>query len=496
MKTQIITLESHDDLISVRDRLTWAKTPRILLVWPKYEDVSLRFLDLKVLQRHAETLGAQLGIVTRRASVRRDAEALHIPVFESAKVAQRDAWPYRPAKKRHIPRAPRRGLRALRESVYKKESAWRTSLVGRVVTFTAGVVAVLAMAGLFVPRAAVTLYPESQVQSIVIPVAASESVSSVSLTGSLPARTLSIVVEEEQSLAVSSQISVPRSKAKGIAQFTNLSQSEVNIPAGSVLLTSGDPSVRFVTLHEAHVPPGVGQFVEVPIEALSAGAQGNMDADLITMVEGPLGLSVAVTNSEPTEGGANSKTTGPTDADRTRLRKTAIGNLLKEAETQMRAELAAEDILLMDTFDVSRILDETYSPEAGQPGKQLKLAMQVEFAARYISVEDLNELTLSTLDAALPVDYSASALPVFKPVAEPATDSDGVTHFDLEVRRPLLHQVEFSQVFALTQGKKPESAQTRLSGQLSLREPAEIELTPAWWPWMPLIPFNLSVEVR
>src|SRR5215207_7702582 len=61
MKTQIITLESHDDLISVRDRLSWAKTPRILLVWPKYEKVTLRQVDLKILQRHASSLGAQLG---------------------------------------------------------------------------------------------------------------------------------------------------------------------------------------------------------------------------------------------------------------------------------------------------------------------------------------------------------------------------------------------------------------------------------------------------
>ena len=91
MKTQIIMLESHDDLISVRDRMSWAKTPRILLVWPKYEKVALRQVDLKVLQRHASSLGAQLGLVTRARRVRQDAEALRIPVFESTGQAQRVA---------------------------------------------------------------------------------------------------------------------------------------------------------------------------------------------------------------------------------------------------------------------------------------------------------------------------------------------------------------------------------------------------------------------
>ncbi|MDP1545623.1 MAG: hypothetical protein Q8L87_06335, partial [Anaerolineales bacterium] len=173
MKTKIITLESHDDLISVRDKLSWAKTPRILLVWPKYEKVTLRLLDLKVLQRHADSLGAQLGLVTRRANVRRDAESLGIPVFKSTVSAQKDPWAAPAPRTQRTPPPPRRDLRAIRDDVYEKEPAWRTSLLGRVVTFTAGVTAVLALAGLFVPRAAVVLHPETRTESVVIPVSAS-----------------------------------------------------------------------------------------------------------------------------------------------------------------------------------------------------------------------------------------------------------------------------------------------------------------------------------
>src|SRR5688500_603303 len=106
VKTQIITLESHDDLISVLDRMSWAKTPRILLVWPKYEKVTLRQVDLKVLQRHALSLGAQLGLVTRTRHVREEAAALNIPIFESTGQAQRVAWstPRREKLESHAPR--------------------------------------------------------------------------------------------------------------------------------------------------------------------------------------------------------------------------------------------------------------------------------------------------------------------------------------------------------------------------------------------------------
>jgi hypothetical protein len=116
MKTQIITLESHDDLISVRDRMSWAKTPRILLVWPKFEKVTLRQVDLKVLQRHASTLGAQLGLVTRQRRVRADAEALGIPVFTSTGEAQKVKWP-KPRRRRWPRKAPDKTLREKREQV-------------------------------------------------------------------------------------------------------------------------------------------------------------------------------------------------------------------------------------------------------------------------------------------------------------------------------------------------------------------------------------------
>src|SRR5262245_4365098 len=156
VKTQIITLESHDDLISVRDRLSWAKTPRILLVWPKYEKVALRQVDLKVLQRHAAALGAQLGLVTRARQVRPDAEALGVPVFESTGQAQRVAWPKR--RRRKFPhRVPDKNLREQREQVQVKEAAWRVHPVTRIVTFSVGVLSVLALVALFIPRAQVSL---------------------------------------------------------------------------------------------------------------------------------------------------------------------------------------------------------------------------------------------------------------------------------------------------------------------------------------------------
>jgi hypothetical protein len=496
LKTQIITLESHDDLISVRDKLSWAKTPRILLVWPKYAKVTLRLLDLKVLQRHADSLGAQLGLVTRRAKVRRDAESLGIPVFDSTTKAQRDQWTDFVPRVRRIPKTPRRDLRQVRDSVYEKEATWRTSLPGRILTFTAGVIAVLAIAGLFVPRAVLILYPEARTQSVVIPVAASESIESVSVTGLIPARTLSVTVatRAEQSLAITSQISVPKSKSKGVARFTNLSQSEMDIPAGTVVAT--ESSTRFLTLNDTRLPAGIDQFVDIPIEALEAGTQGNVAADTITIVEGSLGLTISVTNPNPLKGGANSKLIGATDEDRARLSEVVMDNLHRDAETKLRTQIAPADLLLMDTFEVVQITEENFMPPAGQPGKTLLLDMQVEFSTRYISDDDLKDLSLSTLNASAENGFEATALPIYKVITDPSTDNLGVSHFELEVTRTLLRQVNEMRVFSIVRGQKPQLIKDELASKLSLRQPPKISIAPSWWPWLPLIPFNISVEVQ
>ena len=494
MKTKIITLESHDDLISVRDKLSWAKTPRILLVWPKYEKVTLRLLDLKVLQRHADSLGAHLGLVTRRMNVRRDAESLGIPVFKTTSAAQKDQWPDSAPRTQRIPKNPRRDLREMRDSVYPKEPAWRTSLLGRVLTFTAGVTAILVVAGIFVPRAAVTLYPESQTQSITIPVNASPSNESISLTGDIPSQKISTTVEAEQSLAVTHEIALPNSKAKGIARFSNLGQTEVEIPAGTVISTAG--LIRYITLTDTLLPGGVDEFVEVKIDALEAGSQGNAEPNAISIVEGLLGLSATVTNPELVSGGTDTKTIGATEEDRTELREVVMENLRRSAESQMRTQINTNDLLLLDTLEVNEILQEEFSPPEGQAGKTLVLKMQVEFSANYISHNDLNQLAVSTLNVSIPQGFSPFGELTFNPLTEPVTDSTGSTHFEMEASQVSLRDVDPMQVFSAIRGHDPARAVNELKNIFELRDTPQITISPSWWKWMPLIPFNISVEVK
>jgi hypothetical protein len=491
MKTQIITLESHDDLISVRDRLSWAKTPRILLVWPKYEKVTLRQVDLKVLQRHAYSLGAQLGLVTRARRVRDDAEALRIPVFESTGQAQRVAWP-KPRRRRWVRRAPQKDLREKRELVSAKEATWRTHPVVRVGAFMIGVSSVLVLVALFIPQAQVRLHPETKLQSIVLPVTASPAVESVFITGTIPAREKRLIVDGTQTVIVTGEGVIPQSKAQGIAVFRNLTQQAVSVPAGTVVRTVDN--VRFVTTSDEEVDAGVGKLLEAPIEAVEGGLAGNVEVDSVVVVEGRLGLSLSVTNPEPLTGGREIPSVQASERDRERAKDELLERLENEARTILNEDIEAGDILFTDTLAVSQILSEVYDPPAGAAGTKLTLTMQVEYSALHTAASDLTELAALALNASLPPGFSATsdALNV-KPTTEPIADDDGSIQWNVRAERSIVRQINNAQVMQMIQGVAVRRAQTLLENNLLLEDAPEIDLFPEWWPWVPIVPFRISV---
>ena len=498
MKTQIITLESHDDLISVRDRMSWAKTPRILLVWPKYEKVTLRQVDLKVLQRHASSLGAQLGLVTRARRVRNDAEALRIPVFESTGQAQRVAWPT-PRRRKWPRRAPRKELlRQKREEAAAgiEAPSWSTHPVVRIGAFLLGVASVLVLVALFIPRAQVRLHPRTEVQSVVLPVVANPSLESVFITGSIPARETRVIVEGTQTITVTGEGVIPQSKARGTAVFRNLTQQDVPIPAGTVLRTAGERPVRFVTLLNSEVDAGVGEMLELPIEAVEAGLAGNLDAEQIVILEGRLGLSLSVTNPEPLTGGREIPSVQASEADRRRVKNQLLRDLEEQARGQLAEQMGEGDILIEDTFAVSQVLSEVYDPPAGASSTRLRLTLQVEYSSLYASTADLTRLASLALNASLPVGFQAattSDLMTVTSVTEPFLNADGNTRWTIRAERTIVQQINQAYVTQMIQGIGASRAKTLLTKNLPLADAPELRLSPSWWPWVPMAPFRISV---
>ena len=497
MKTQLIPLEAHDDLISIRDRMSWAKTPRILLVWPKAIKIPLRALDLKVLQRHALSLGAQLGLVTRHRSIRREAQSLGIPVFNTTGEAQRHPWPETDLREKHQKRTPRKDLRKLRDQIRGRKDSWQEHPVVRVIFFALAVFSVLAIASLFIPHATITLIPETATQTITLPVQADPSINDVFITGSVPAQKMIVSVDGNWEALATGKMPVPETKSTGVVTFRNLTQSDIIIYPGTILTSIGLPGVRFITLEEVTLPGELKETVDVPIEAELAGEAGNVEAETILAIEGDLGLQVAVINEEPTTGGSDRSDVAPTETDTARLRETLLNELRRKALQGFQNLIRPEDQLFEGTLAIEEIIEERYDPPLGQPGRKVTLTLKIEFTAYYVSQDDLEELARTVLNTSVPDSFLDTGDPLkFEKIDTPRTDSENVTRWVMRVSRKLKKQPDTGQVIPLVRGRDIQTAAKNLEKGLGLDYTPQIKLAPEWWPWIPSIPFNISIETE
>ena len=235
MKTQIIQLEVHDDTNSVKDKMDWSQTPRILLVWPDRGKVFQKRLDLVLLERYCSSHGSQLALLSSDPEVIFLAEEAGIPVFQSRRNAQTQPWrkSFREFERKDLYQQvgePREIDFFERTDTPKpiEFPAW-----GRILIFTIGVLAVLSIAGLLLPSAVVTIPEEGKTRNLKIPIQADPNLKNVNISGIIPARKMVLTIEAEKSRPTSGSLAVPAEYAGGEVVFTNLSESTISIPKNS-----------------------------------------------------------------------------------------------------------------------------------------------------------------------------------------------------------------------------------------------------------------------
>jgi hypothetical protein len=310
----------------------------------------------------------------------------------------------------------------------------------------------------------------------------------------MPAHEITVTVSGTQSARVTTLSSIPDSKAHGVARFKNLTQSDLTIPAGTIVYSLSPAAAQFATVNNTHLPGNVNAVVEVPIVSVNGGTAANLPANSILAIEGNLGLSASVTNPEPTEGGTDRMTAAPSDADRKRLHDVLVGILKAQAHSQISDSIGSRDLLLLNSLKLGQISEETYDPPAGKAGSLLKLTLRADFVAQYLKVDDLTQLAEGTLNASKPQGFAPAAESMaYHVVGSPVLDDGGTSHFDLQIERKLAHELDLPHANALVRGLSPQAAVKSLQSALPLASRPEIKLSPSWWPWLPLIPFRISV---
>ncbi|MEW6717910.1 MAG: baseplate J/gp47 family protein [Chloroflexota bacterium] len=494
MKTQIIQLEPHDDVISICDKLGWGQTNRILLVWPPRGRPLIGKLDLVRLQRRSTELGVQLALVTKNSDIQHLARELHLPVFDTPHQAQEARWRTRPRRKNFKPPLPRPNLEELRSQVRLQPPNWLTNPYTRLGFFSLGVLALLAIIAVLLPSATVHLLPIRKTESVVIRVQASPDIENVSATGTVPLRPYTVIVEGHESLPASGSTQVAYQPASGQVRFTNLTNQSVTIPAGTIVLTTGSPPVRFATEEEGEVAAGAGHTTTLPVKALILGTTGNLPPDSLVAIEGPLGLYLSATNPGPTTGGSDISAPSPTALDRSHVYSQLYTTLQQIALKELQALLTSGDVLLPSTLTLQNTIERRYDPPEGQPADEISLTMQLEFTAMVISGKDLHDLAMTVLQARQPEGFVPlqDTLEISRQ-SEPTITSDDSANWNLYAQWTMVATLSENQAVQLILGLPPSQAKERLSTHLNLEASPTITLTPSWWPRLPFIPFRIQV---
>ena len=486
MKLQIIQLDSHDDHISVSDKLKWAKADRVLLVWPRRGLILRRRLDLVLLQRKARSRALQLGLLTHDPVVRDLAHSIDLPVFDSQDVLPEAAWRPSPA---------RQDLAADRQPADLTPPSRRTSRVRsdwlRWLAFGLGLLSVLSVAFVLAPSARLEIRPATTAHS------AEASLELDPLEGDgdrLLAVLLTVEIEHAGRAQATGRRSFPGRPASGVVVFTNLGEEPVAIPDGASLRSAQQAEPRFLTTEAATLPGGQGSQVEVPVTAASGGPKGNLPAGAVDAIDGPLGLAATVINPEPITGGTEELASVVAEADRTGLQVRLLEEMQALAAVRL-VELAPVDMLLLaDSLTRSSIQEQRYDQETGDRAASVGLELAAGYQAWAV---ERDQLQAAAERAASRFSPSGQLVVPNSLVIESWTFQPveaGLPALELMLAWQAYRPLDVVRLQSELAGQTIEGAQQQLEAKDSV-ESASIQLFPAWLERLPWVPARIQLRL-
>jgi hypothetical protein len=495
VKTQIIQLNTRDDYISIRDKMDWSQARRILLVWPSHARAP-RKLDLGLLRLHAISLGCQLAVATKDASVKFYAHQASLPAFSNILQAQNSEW--EPLKRTEIAQKKKsefsKSLKSHQGSGPSAPAWWENPAV-RVLSFSISLLAFLSLVGFIMPGATVTITPKVESQSMIFDILADPSTAMINYSsGSIPTYNLKTVVKAEESIHTSGTIAFPDRPAIGKLSFTNASGDDIIIPAGTIVTTQGKDPIRFMTTSNQETTVKPGQTVQLEAQAMKPGLSGNLAEDQLVVIQGLSPTSLTVTNLIPTTGGTQINIPAPNSQDQASVRNQLLIKLEQSALEKMQTQLAEEYWIITPTLRLVETLSEIYYPEVGEPGNNLKLAMEVRFEVQVVPDDLLHLLTEPIMDANTPKGYLGVPNSLaFSPTDQPIQVNDGKAHIRIRATRAIRAQIPEMLVTQRILGSAVTEAIKNLSASIPLADQAQIILFPKWWPRLPWLGIRIEV---
>ena len=496
MKTTLIQIDPHDDLTSIKDKMTWSRGQRMILFFPRGFPLDQSPLTMKLIRRYAESNGSQVAIVTKSKILKEISREQGIPFFSSAPEAERKAW------KNEAPAKVKGTIQGIDKVSEKKVSTTKPKVLPPKKIFQKSL-AIILLLGLVVislivvaPSATVILYPIQTDQDIEYQVYVDPEKQSVDLTGILPGIRVSVEISGELSAPSSGKLIVPKTKANGEVTITNLSTKTVMIPKGTIVSTDGQTPIEFYLKEEVVLPPGSEPVKGIPIEAIQAGLSGNVDVMQINTLGGFEGVA-AVTNPEATKGGTEQTFPTPTDADYEKIEKMLREQLYNRCRQTIEAQKDESFVLIEQSIVLGEKVSRNEIPAVGIPSDQATLELSTTCEAVAFSEEDEKKLAEEILNQNIEKNMMPANDEI---VTERVTDfiktPDGRYSWTGSANRYLIPLFEKNDLAGSVSGKSIAEADQILVFAFTQLQSPEILVNPSWWKVLPFLPNRIHFELR
>lgn len=507
-----VQLDTHDDVITVRDRLSFIRGRRVLLIWPEEGTTLTRKLDLVLVQREADRRAIQLALVTHDTEVIAHAKDLNISTFETIRTSERERWK-RGRKKVFMPRYHKPSHEpepddlkpvASRIARRSKRRSQARYIIERIVVIALLLGVIGTTAYIVLPSAVVTITLQSEEISTTVNITADTTVQSVDIANqTIPAQIIRATVETTATVPTTGIQNLDSAPATGTVTFTNRTDTPVDIPANTTLSTSAGIPILFRTISSTTVPSGIGERIDISIEATqtSLGSVGNVEAGMINSVVGPLEDVVTVINLAPTTGGENRSVNVVTDNDMLNLLNSVRVQLQSLAYEEIQTRITDNQLIIIESIRIEEERNDwtTYSHDIDDVTDELSLTLRAVVSTMVVDDRFGQQITLAQLSSQIPAGKSLQPDSITYsrgPIVN--QESANRVTFTATSTAQVTQQFNATQLEEQLAGQSLSNAQRIIASQLDIQadNPPQITLSPEGFSQMPILPIRIDIRVR
>lgn len=475
---------------------------RVLFVLPA--GVHIDAAASRLIRREAVGQGVEIAFVTTHAGSRMALGRDGISTFRETWRAERSRWHRvtQPAPSRRRPpdadvvlppgpgvfqKPSPSGFRPFEfvRSFARPASPWWQTLL--LILALAGLLAALVYSvAAVIPAAEIVVTPDAGPIQATVQVSASPNAQTDAAAAVVPAQTVSVQVSGDARTKTTGKRSEPSGKARGRVVFINMTNRALTIPQGTIVSTATGNNVQFGALAATDLGPNGRATAQV--EALLAGPDGNARAGTVTRVEGPLSLSVAVSNDAGFGGGTMAPQPVVTEDDKTRLQAQLFEELKQQAYDKLVERGGAGTFISPESIDYLA-MSPSFTPFVGEVSEDLFLSMSVQAVGLAVDQSEANQVALAELQEVMPAGTRLISDTIrFTPGAV-ASSADGSVSLTVTAQGTILKPVDTAAIRNAVLGMDPEQAADVLEQRFALARAPVITRGPDWLPYV--IPLNL-----